>query len=71
MLGLFWFLLTFLLPAAAGGFSWMIHNILSVSTGNLAFWESVSVALLSAANILGPLPLALRERRLRRLGRLS
>lgn len=71
MFGVFWFLLTYLLPAAAGGFFWMARNILSLSVGTIAFWESVAVALLSAANILGPLLLALRERRLRRLGRLS
>src|SRR4051812_10902421 len=71
MLGVFWFLLNFLLPATAGGFSWMVPNVLSLSTGDLAFWESVALALLSAARIFGPLSLALRERRLRRLGRLS
>jgi hypothetical protein len=71
MLGVFWFVLTFLLPAAAGGFSWMVRNILSLSTDSLAFWESVVVALLSAANTFAPLPLALRELRLRRMGRLS
>ena len=71
MLSVFWFLLNYLLPGAVGGFTWMFGNILSLSTGSLAFWESVAVALLSAASILGPLPLALRERRLRRLGRLS
>ncbi|MEO6501874.1 MAG: hypothetical protein ABIQ09_08170 [Jatrophihabitantaceae bacterium] len=71
MFGLFWFMLTYLLPAAAGGFSWMIPNIMSLSTGSLAFWEAVAVALLSAASTLAPIPLALRERRLRRLGRLS
>ncbi|HEX8079531.1 MAG TPA: hypothetical protein VF557_04940 [Jatrophihabitans sp.] len=71
MLGVFWFMLTYILPAAAGGFSWMVPNIMSLNTGSLAFWESVAVALLSAASTLAPLPLALRERRLRRLGRLS
>jgi hypothetical protein len=71
MLGVFWFMLNFVLPATAGGFSWMIPNILSLSTGSLAFWESVAVALLSGASTLAPLPLALRERRLRRQGRLS
>lgn len=71
MLGVFWFLLTFLLPAAAGGFSWMVRDILSLSTGSLTFWEAAAVALLTVASNLAPIPLALRERRLRRLGRLS
>jgi hypothetical protein len=71
MLGVFWFLLTFLLPAAVGGFSWMVRDILSLSTGSLAFWEATAIALLVAASNLAPIALALRERRLRRLGRLS
>jgi len=71
MFGVFWFLLNYLLPAAAGGFSWMVRDILSLSTGSPTFWEAVVVALLTAASNLAPIPLALRERRLRRLGRLS
>ena len=49
----------------------MVGNIMSLSTGSLAFWESVAVALLTLSSTLAPIPLALRERRLRRLGRLS
>jgi hypothetical protein len=71
MLGVFWFLLTYILPAAGGWFFWVVRDILSLSTGSLAFWEAAAVALLIASSTLAPVPLALRERRLRRMGRLS
>jgi putative peptide zinc metalloprotease protein len=71
MLGVFAFMLYIVLPSAAGFFFWMIKNIASVSFGQSAFWESVAVAALTASGLLAPIPLAIRERRLRRRGALS
>jgi hypothetical protein len=71
MLGMFWFLLTYMLPAAGGWLFWVARDIMSLSIGSLAFWEAATIALLVVSSTLAPLPLALRERRLRRLGRLS
>jgi putative peptide zinc metalloprotease protein len=71
MFGVFWFLLTYIVPGAGGWLFWVVRNIQSLNTGSLAFWESVAAALLTTASTLAPLPLALRERRLRRLGRLA
>jgi putative peptide zinc metalloprotease protein len=71
MVGMLAFLLYILLPSAAGFIYWMIKNIASVSFRQPAFWESVAVAALTAAGLLAPIPIAVRERRLRRRGALS
>lgn len=71
MLGVAWFMLHFALPAAAGIVFWTFRNVTSLSTGTVAFWESLAVAVLVCAETLAPIPLAIRERRLRRAGVLS
>lgn len=71
MLGVFAFMLSIALPSAGGFVYWMIKNIASLSFHQAAFWESVSVAVLTAAELLAPIPLAIRERRLRRKGVLA
>ncbi len=71
MVGVAWFMLHFALPATAGIVYWTFRNITSLSTGTVAFWESLAVAVLVCAETLAPIPLAIRERRLRRAGVLS
>jgi hypothetical protein len=71
MLGVAWFMLHFALPAAAGIVYWMFRNVTSLSTNTAAFWESLAVAVLMCVETLAPIPLAIRERRLRREGVLS
>jgi hypothetical protein len=71
MLAVFAFLLNFVLPSAGGIVYWMIKNIGSLSVGQPAFWESVALALVTIVANLAPIPLAIRERRLRRKGVLS
>lgn len=71
MLGVAWFMLHFALPIAAGIVYWMFRNVTSLSTNTAAFWESLAVAVLVCVETLAPIPLAIRERRLRRAGVLS
>ncbi len=71
MLGVFAFMLSIALPSAGGFVYWMVKNIASLSFHQAAFWESVSVAVFTAAQLLAPIPLAIRERRLRRKGVLA
>ncbi|MFI5496820.1 hypothetical protein [Actinoplanes sp. NPDC051859] len=49
---------------------WLADNIRSLAVTTAAFWESVAVLLLLAAQWLAPPLLALRERRMRRTGEL-
>jgi putative peptide zinc metalloprotease protein len=71
MLGMAWFMLHFGLPAGAGVVYWTIRNVMSLSIGTAAFWESLALAILIVTETLAPIPLAVRERRLRRAGVLS
>jgi hypothetical protein len=71
MLGLAWFLLRLALPSAAGLIYWTTRNIMSLSTGDAGFWESLLLAVLIFAEAVAPIPLAIRERRLRAAGVLS
>lgn len=71
LLGVFTFTLYVVLPSAAGFTYWMIKNIGSLSATQPAFWESVAVATFTIVGLLSPIPLAIRERRLRRNGVLS
>jgi putative peptide zinc metalloprotease protein len=50
--------------------SWLVVNLASIAPTRWAFWQSVAVLLLLAAQWLGPPLLAIRERRLRRAGEL-
>lgn len=71
MLGVAWFTLRFALPVTAGLVYWTIRNVSSLSAGTGVFWESLTVAVVVCAETLAPIPLAIRERRLRRAGALS
>ncbi len=71
ILGVFAFMLYVVLPGAAGVIFWMIKNLAGLTLGQPAFWESAAVAAITAAGVLAPIPLAIRERRLRRDGSLS
>lgn len=71
MLAVFWFLLNYVLPSAGGYLYWMVRNIASLSIGQGQFWESVVLAAIVVVSNLAPIPLAIRERRLRRKGELS
>lgn len=70
-LAVFAFLLGFVLPSAGGVLYWVIKNIGSMSMGEAAFWESLALGLVTVVSNLAPIPLAIRERRMRRKGVLS
>jgi putative peptide zinc metalloprotease protein len=70
MVAMVWILVTYSLPAAISLMFWLGGNFASLDTGTRAFWESAGVlAYLITLYGLPPL-LALRERRMRRHGRL-
>ena len=71
MVLVFWFQLYVVLPAAGGFVFWMYKNIASVEPGQPQFWESAALLVIIVAQLVAPLPLAIRERRLRRKGILS
>jgi putative peptide zinc metalloprotease protein len=66
-----WFLLHFGLPFLIAMGTWVLYNLASIAVHQLAFWESLAVLLYLIALRLGPLALAVRERRLRRARRIS
>jgi putative peptide zinc metalloprotease protein len=71
MICVFWFQLTYVLPAVIGWLLWLVRDIMILNIGSLAFWEAAAVALVIASRRLAPALLAVRERRLRRVGSLS
>ena len=68
MVLVFWFQLYVVLPAAGGFVFWMYKNIASMEPGQPQFWESAALLVIIVAQLVAPLPLAIRERRLRRKG---
>ncbi|SBT51029.1 hypothetical protein [Micromonospora auratinigra] len=71
MLGVTWMFLQLTAPALLAMAVWLVHNLAEGDVGSATFWECVAaVGYLVALYGLPPL-LALRERRLRREGRLA
>ncbi|MEW2384587.1 hypothetical protein AB0873_21205 [Micromonospora sp. NPDC047707] len=70
MIAVFWLLLTFQLRFLLAMGTWVVHNLLTFTLTDLVFWESVAVVAYLIVMFGGPPALAVRERRLRRAGRL-
>ena len=71
VVGMGWLVLNLNLPFVVGTFTWLANTIAAAQLGTWRFWESALVALYVLIMYLAPLPLALRERRLRRAGTLQ
>jgi hypothetical protein len=70
MTGVGWLTLTFSLPFLISMMLWVANNLGSLAVTSVTFWESAAVLALMATQWGAPLLLALRERRLRKMGEL-
>jgi len=68
MLGVAWFMLTFVVPYLISMTGWLWANLASGSPSSAVFWESLAVAVFVLLTVVGPPLLGWRERRLRRRG---
>jgi hypothetical protein len=68
MAGMCWTFLTFAVPSMISMGGWLFANLANHAVGSVAFWQSLTVAIIMAASFGGPAVLAWRERRLRRAG---
>lgn len=68
MLGVSWFVLTFLVPYLISMTGWLGTNLAAGSLSSAVFWESLGVMVFVLAGVVGPPLLARREQRLRRRG---
>ena len=70
MLVMGWVALTYALPTALAFGAWLVEQLRSRDPGQVVFWEALAVLALAAVQWGAPALLAVRERRLRRSGRL-
>jgi len=50
--------------------AWVLANLSAFSPASVAFWESLVVLIYLVFGLIAPVVIALRERRLRRMGAL-
>jgi putative peptide zinc metalloprotease protein len=63
-------MLTWVLPFVVGLIGWVAHQLTTASPRQLRFWTALGMVGYGCIMYLLPLVLAVRERRLRRAGRL-
>ncbi len=67
---MWWMAVTFAVPFAIAMGAWVLANLSAISPASVAFWESLVVLIYLVFGLIAPVVIALRERRLRRMGAL-
>ncbi|MET7875938.1 hypothetical protein ABZS52_03305 [Micromonospora profundi] len=67
---MWWMVVTFAVPFAIAMGAWVMANLSAFSPASVAFWESSVVLVYLVFGLIAPVVIALRERRLRRMGAL-
>ncbi|NJC15072.1 hypothetical protein F4558_004898 [Micromonospora profundi] len=67
---MWWMAVTFAVPFAIAMGAWVLANLSAFSPASVAFWESLVVLIYLVFGLIAPVVIALRERRLRRMGAL-
>ncbi|MFF0173137.1 hypothetical protein [Micromonospora profundi] len=67
---MWWMVVTFAVPFAIAMGAWVLANLSAFSPASVAFWESLVVLIYLVFGLIAPVVIALRERRLRRMGAL-
>jgi putative peptide zinc metalloprotease protein len=70
LIGVAWTMATWVLPFVAGLISWVAHQLTTASPRDAQFWTALGMLAYACVMYVLPLLLAVRERSLRRAGRL-
>ena len=70
LVGVAWTMATWVLPFVVGLVSWVAHQVTTASPRDARFWTALGMFAYACVIYVLPLLLAIRERRLRRAGRL-